>query len=344
MTPLDEPADSGRRDFLRRAGSSCAAAVAVALGACDVREFARTRGAKLRLSIATGPVGGGYYVYGGALAKVISAHVRNVEATAEVTAATIDNLKFLRDGKADLALVLGPALHDAYLGAGRFARFGRVPANALAVLYEQPLHVVTLADRGIRSIEDLRGRVVSTGGPGSGTEDVAFRMLEAAGVSPSDGIRRQALGPAPAAEALRDGKLDAFIWSSGLPTAAILDLATTVGSRMRLLPSAHLLPALRARYGESLFRETIIPRGTYPGLGADVPTIGVTTLLVVDSRMSDDLVYEIARALFEHKRALVAVYAEARHLDPPFAAAGSPVPFHPGAIRYYREQQVWPGS
>lgn len=348
----DDPPGQGRRAFLRRASSlygavlapGLAPALASALLGCDVREYARSRGAKLRLSIATGPVGGAYYVYGGGLAKILSSHLQNVEATAEVTSASVDNLKFLHDGKADLALVTGPPLHDAYRGEGRFARFGRVPASALAMLYTSPVHIVTLADRAINAFADLRGRVVSTGGPGSGTEDIAFRMLEAAGVHPTTGIRQQALAPGPAADALRDGKLDAFIWTSGVPAAPILDLAVAVGGRMRLVPSAELLPALRQRYGESLFHEFVLPRDAYPGMDADVRTIGVANLLVADASMSEPLAHDITTALFGHRDELVAIHAEAKNLRLESAVVGSPVPFHPGAVRYYREQGAWTAS
>src|SRR5687768_3209871 len=136
-TPLD------RRDFLRTLGAAGTVALASIAGACDVREYARAHGAKLRLSIATGPIGGTYYVYGGGLASVISRHVPNVEATAELTSASVDNLKFLRMGRADLALVVGTSLYEAYSGTESFRSLGRVPVRALAVLYTQPMHLVT---------------------------------------------------------------------------------------------------------------------------------------------------------------------------------------------------------
>src|SRR5215213_11424725 len=127
-------------------------AALAALPACDVREFARAHGGKLRLSIATAPVGGVYYIYGGALARLIGAHIPNVEATAEVTGASADNLRFLRDGRVDLAFVTGDALADARAGRGRFASFGVVPAAAVATLYTQPLHLATFERTGIRSL------------------------------------------------------------------------------------------------------------------------------------------------------------------------------------------------
>ena len=307
-----------------------------------MREYARSRGAKLRLSIATGQVGGAYYVLGGGIAKVISEHVPNVRVTAELTAASVDNLKFLRAGQADLGLTLGPSLADAYRGEGSFRAFGRVPVRTLARLYVQPMHLVTRAATGITRVADLRGRVVSTQAPGSGSEIIALRMLEAAGLDPDRDLTRERLGPAQSGDALKDGKLDAFFFSSGVPSPAVLELATAFGAEMRLVPSGDLLPSLQRRYGAEQFPLSVIPAGSYPGQEGDVPTVGSATLLVVDEKMSETLAYEITRAILEHTAELAAIHPVAKTFTPQSAAAGSPVPFHAGAIRYYRERGAWP--
>jgi TRAP transporter TAXI family solute receptor len=309
--------------------------------ACDVREYARARGAKLRLSIATGQVGGAYYVLGGGLAKVISEHVPNVQVTAELTAASVDNLKFLQAGQVDLGLALGPSLADAYQGTGTFREAGRVPVRTLAVLYTQPMHLVALARRGITRVADLRGRVVSTTNPGSGTEVIALRMLEAAGLDPDRDLTRERLGPAQSGDALKDGKVEAFFFSSGVPSPAVLELATTFGAELRLVSSDDVLPLLQQRYGAGQFSLSIIPARSYPGQETDVPTVGAATLLVVDEKMSETLAYEITRAIFDHTAELAAIHPVAKTFSAERAATGSPVPFHPGAIRYYRERGVW---
>ena len=327
----------GRREFLAHLAAPALAA------ACDVRAYARAHGAKLRLSVATGPVGGVYYIYGGAIAKIVSAHVPNVEATAEVTGASGDNLRFLRDSRVDLALVTGDALADARAGRGRFASFGKVPAVTIATLYAQPLHIATFERTGIRSLADLRGRVVATGSPGSGTEEMVFRILRSLGLDPDRDVARQGLGVGAAAEALKDGKIDALCWSSGFPAGAILDLANTQGERLRLIPSAGALPALQRDHGAALYFELVIPRSAYPGLAADVPTVGVATVLVADERMEAGLAYEVTRTLFDHRDELIAVHEIGRELTPASAVARSPVPYHAGAIRFYRERGAWPG-
>jgi TRAP transporter TAXI family solute receptor len=311
---------------------------------CDVREYARAHGGKLRLSIATGPVGGTYYVYGGGLASVISRHVPNVEATAELTSASVDNLKFLRLGRADLALVAGTSLYEAYSGIESFRTLGRVPVRALAVLYVQPMHCVTFADKGIASLADLRGKVVSTGTPGSATDEMVAKMLRAAGVDPDTGIRRHRLGAGNAAEALRDGKIDAFFWSAGVPSAAVMDVATSFRGRVRLVPSADVLPMLQRPDTPPLYLRSVIPGGSYPGIPGDVATVGVATLLVADASLGESLAFEITRLLFDRRDELGAIHPEALTLTPAFASSGSPVPFHPGAARYYQERGVTPGS
>jgi hypothetical protein len=312
-------------------------ALACLVCGCDPQQLAR-RGGTTRLSIATGGTGGVYYPYGGGLAKVISENLPGVEATAEVTAASVDNLKLLRDGKSDIAFTLADTLDDAKKGQGSFAGFGPVPARALAVLYSNYTHLVTLGGTRIETIADLAGRTVSLGAPGSGTEIIARRILQVSGVDPDSGIRRQNLSVGASVDALKDGKIDAFFWSGGLPTAAILDLAHTPGVALRLLASDQSLPALQRTYGPSLYFPLTIPEATYAGVAHDVAVVGVANLLVVHERMADSLAYDITRLLFEKQADLARVHPEALRLSLKTAVAGSPAPFHPGARRYYAEK------
>jgi uncharacterized protein len=332
-----------RRRFLQSAlFRGAAVLLAPGLLACDVREYARRHGGKLRLSIATGPVGGTYYVYGAALAAVIGRHLANVEATAEVTSASVDNLKLMATGRADLAFALAPALRDGFEGERAFARIGRVPVRTLAVLNIHRMHLVTLEGLGIAALADLRGRVVSTAQPGSGTEDVALRLLESAGIDPNRDIRRQSLGPAAAADALKDGKLDAFFWISGSGVPAFVDLAISTGHRMRLIDLAEAVLPLRQAYGASLFQPALIPSRFYPGVDHDVATVGTPNALVADAALSGALAYEITRALYVAQAELAQIVPDARDLSLALGAGGSPVPYHDGAIRYYRERGAWP--
>jgi hypothetical protein len=309
--------------------------IAVLAAACS---NSNTNDAKF-LSIATGGTGGVYYPYGGGVAKILNDSLPNVRATAEVTAASVDNLKLIRDGRADMAFTLADTLADAIAGKGAFA--GR-PANAasIAVLYSNYTHLVVLSSSPIRSVPDLRGKTVSTGSPGSGTEVIAFRVLRAAGLNPDKDITRQGLGVSESTEALKDGKVDAFFWSGGLPTAAVQDLSHTPGITIRLVPTLSLLATLNREHGE-LYFPLEVPATTYPGVDAPVPVVGVANVLVVNRSMPDDLAYDITRVLFQKQQELAAIHPEARNLSPRSATKGSPAEFHPGAIRYYREQGAW---
>ena len=297
-----------------------------------------------RLSVATGGTGGVYYPYGGGVAKVISDHLDGIEATAEVTAGTVDNLKFIATGGADLGIVLADSLDDSASGRGAFADFGAVPARAIAVLYDNLNQLVTLEGKGIETVLDLRNQVVSTGAPGSGTEITALRVLEAVGLDPETDIRKQSLGAAQSVDALKDDKIDAFFWSGGIPTGAVLDLASTPGRTVKLIANTDTLPFLHQRYGDSVYHAVTIPRVTYPGMSGDVEVIGVANVLVAHEDMPEALAYRITQALFEHHDELAAVHPEAEKLSLESAVIGSTVPFHAGSIRYYSEQGAWPES
>jgi uncharacterized protein len=287
------------------------------------------------LSIATGGTGGVYYPYGGGLAKVLNENLPGVRATAEVTAASVDNLKLIRDGRADLAFVLADTLADAVAGRGPFD--GRpVPAASIAVLYSNYTHIVTVANTGISSLADLRGKTISSGSPGSGTEVIALRVLRAAGLDPERDVTRQGLGVSESAGALKDRKIAAFFWSGGLPSAAIQDLAHSPGITIRMIPSGDLVAALRRDHGD-LYFPLEVAAGSYKGVDRSVPVIGVSNVLVVNRSMPADLAYDVTRLLFEKKSELVAIHPEAQHLSLDRASTGSPAEYHEGALRYYKQ-------
>ena len=314
-------------------------ALALAIAGCTPRG-SNASGSTRRLSIATGGTGGVFYPYGGGIAKIISENIPNVEATAEVTAASVDNLKFLKQGTSDLAFTMADTAQDAALGADAFAGFGTVPARSLAVLYSSYVHLVTHTRSGIQRVADLRGRTVSIGSPGSGTAILAGRILAAAGLNPERDLRIQSLGVAQSADALKDGKIDAFFWNGGLPTAAVVELASTPGIEPKFISTEEMLPRLQQLHGQSLYYREVIPKDTY-SMPADVPVVAVANLLVVSETMPEPLAYDITRLLFEKQQELAAIHPQARELSLDTALTGSPVPFHPGAIRYYRERGVW---
>ncbi|MBI4799123.1 MAG: TAXI family TRAP transporter solute-binding subunit [Desulfarculus sp.] len=290
--------------------------------------------AKNRISVATGGTGGVYYPYGGGIASVISKYLPGVEATAEVTAASVDNCRLVAAGKADLGFVMADSAYDAVMGTGKFKE--KMPLMNVAVLYSNFMHVVVTDDK-INSVADLKGKKVSTGAPGSGTEVKALRVLEAFGIDPDKDIKRDRLGASESAGALKDNKVEAYFWDGGLPTASVLDLAATPGTTIKLLPSGEAVSKMVGKYGPVYFPKTI-PKAIYPGMKADVPVAAVANLLLCNQKADPGLIYNILKTMFEHHAELVAIHKEALHLTPQEAVMGSPIPFHPGAVKFFKEK------
>jgi uncharacterized protein len=306
--------------------------ILAALAGCGGEQSASERDGG-NLSIATGGTGGVYSVYGGGLADAISKNLEGYKATAETTSASVDNIKLIAQKDSDVAFTLADTAIDAVEGKESFDE--PQPIRALAQIYINYTQVGTTAGKGISSIEDLRGKRVSVGDPGSGTEVIALRVLEAAGLDPDKDIDRSQLGIEESVSAVRDGSIDAFFWSGGLPTGSVTDLATT--DDLVLVPTAQYTKALRDEYGEA-YEETTIPKDTYKGLDADVPTVGVPNLLVVHEEMDDGLAQDLTELLFAQKERLTQVHPEAKNLDPQRAQEiVPPVELHPGAASYFEE-------
>ena len=289
--------------------------------------------AQQQLSIATGGTGGVYYPMGGGLAEVINNHVEGYSATAEVTGASVENMGLIATGDADIALALADTVQQGYTGTGRFDGQQLPMLRAMAVAYANMVQIVTLEGSGITSLQDLVGKRVSVGAPGSGTEVNADAILAANGISYDD-IDEQRLNFNETADALANGDIDAGFWSVGAPTSSILNLATTNDIVVIGLNAEELAAADAAN---PVFAVTKLAGGTYEGVDEDVAVIGVPNVLVVSSEMSDDLVYAITRAMFENIADLQAVHPAANETTVEFTMSASPIPLHPGAIRYYEE-------
>lgn len=289
------------------------------------------------LSIGSGNTGGVYYPLGGGLAQLLTRAIPGWQATAEVTGGSVDNLKLVGTGKADLGFAMADVTWDAFNGQDRFA--GRkLPLRTLMVLYPNRMHVVTTEASGIQSMKDLDGRRVSLGSPGGATEVMALRVLEAYGLA--DKVRRERLSVNESVNAVKDRKIDAFFWVGGVPTAAVTDLAATPGTKLRLLDHGEAVEAMNRRYGP-LYSRTTIAKSQYPGLERDADIANVWNLLVVNEGMPEADAYAIVRTVFERKPELVAVHKEFMHLSLDYQTrGGSPIPFHPGAARYFAEKGV----
>jgi len=310
------------------------AAIALALAVSPA--LAQQKG--VRLSIATGGTGGVYYPLGGGLAAVLSRSLPGVEATAEVTSASVDNVKLIGAGKADIAFVLGDTAAEGFAGTGKFKE--KVPVRAIAVLYANKGQWVTVEGTGVEKMQDLKGRRIATGAPGSGTEIIALRTLEAYGLDPDKDVKREKLSVAESVNAIKDRKIDAFFWSGGVPTAAVTDLGASPGVKLKLIDHGDAAPAMVKKHGP-LYVKGSIPAKAYPGQEKDASVIDVWNVLLVHEKMDEKLVHDVVAALFEKKADLVAVHAEAQNLDLASQLQGaSPIPFHPGALRYFAEKGV----
>ncbi|GAA5127507.1 TAXI family TRAP transporter solute-binding subunit [Pseudonocardia adelaidensis] len=316
----------------RRGRAVVVAAGALLLAACGGGEAAAP-GADGSLSIATGGTGGVYYPYGGAMGTLLSEKLQGITATAQETNASVDNVLLVQDGGADVAFALGDTVADAVAGKAQFE--GReITVCTLGKLYDNFTQTVTTGGTGIRSIADMRGKRVSVGSPGSGTEVIALRILEAAGINPETDIQRSQLGVGETAQALRDGTIDAGFWSGGLPTGALVDLATT--GQMVLLPTGEYTDELASKFGPFYATEDI-PAGTYEGQTEPSPQVVVPNVLIVRSDMPQQLQQDITRTVFENKAQLATVHPAANELDPATADEVGFVDVCPGAKAYFEQ-------
>lgn len=287
-----------------------------------------------QLSIATGGTGGVYYPLGEGVASVIRDNVSGYDATVQETNASVDNLQLIGNGGADIAFSLGDTAADAVEGRGDFEG-AAVEACALGKIYNNFTQLVTSADSGIASIADLEGKRVSLGSPGSGTEVIALRILEAAGIDPDSGIERQQLGVDETAAALRDGTIDAGFWSGGLPTGALVDYATT--GEMVLVPTAEVASAMADEYGP-FYVEAEIPADTYEGQTEAIPSVVVPNVLVVSTEMDEGLQEQLTAAIFGNQEALAAVHPAANEIDVATADEVEFMDVCPGAQAWFDEQ------
>ena len=291
-----------------------------------------------RISIATGGTGGVYYPLGGGMANILSKYVPGLQVTAEVTGGSIDNLKLIGAGKSEVAFTMADSGWDALNGVDKF-KDGKVNARTLMVLYPNRLHVVTIEGSGISKLADLKGKRLSTGSPGSGTEIMAFRLFEAVGIDKDKDIKRERLSVSESVNALKDRKIDALIWSGGVPTAALSDLAATPGIKIKLIDHGDAAEAMNKKYGP-LYTKGTIPAKSYQGQDTATTNVDVWNLLVASDKMSDQMAYNIVKTVFEKKPELVNVHRDAEAIALESQGGTSPLPYHPGARKYFEERGV----
>jgi hypothetical protein len=318
---------------MRRSRITLVATVAtvLALTACGGERQDSSSGEGGRLSIATGNTTGVYYQMGGGLARLIGQNLSGYSATAEATGASVENIRRVVNGDSDIAFTLADTAGDAAEGKGSFD--SPQPIRALARIYTNYTQVLVRSDAGITSVEQMKGKTVSTGSPNSGTEVIAERLLTAAGVDPAAGIKRQKLSLPETVQGMKDGTIQAMFWSGGLPTAGVTDLVTSLKGQVRFLDLTPYLSKLQSQYGPVYQAATIAP-AVYKQ-AAPAPTIGVPNMLVVKDSMSDDLAFKLTELLFTKQAELAKVHPEAKNIKRELATQTDPVQLHPGAKRYF---------
>jgi TRAP transporter TAXI family solute receptor len=285
-----------------------------------------------RLYIGTGITTGVYYLLGGAFADLVTRNVAGFEARAEPTNASVDNIHRIAADDMQMGFTLADAAVDAIAGRATFV--GKpLRVTALARLYVNTMQVVVRADQNIATVADLRGKRVSTGAPGAGTEALALRILAAAGLDPDNDVTRRALPIGETTAGMTDGSLDGFFFAGGLPASDIAVLITGTPGRFALLPVDSLLGPLTERFGKS-YSNVSIPKQAY-GTASDIGTLAVANLLLAAPDMPVDLAFQLTRLLFTHHDDLVAAHPEGRNIRREAARDTGSVPLHDGAERFY---------
>ena len=287
------------------------------------------------ISIGTGGTGGIYYPYGGGVAEIWSKYVPGIKAVAEVTGASVENVKLADKGETVVGEVMGDVAEAGYEGIGKF-KGKKYEILGMAVMYPNLLQVVTLKSSGITNIEQVKGRRISTGSPGSGTNFMAEAVLKALGIGKDD-YKDSRLSFTESANALRDGTIDVGIWSVGPGTSSILDLATTHDITILGFTKGQTEKILASN---PTYSAVDLGGGVYRGVDKSVPTIGVWNVMICQSSLDTGMVYNLVKALYEHNGYLVKIHPSAAYTTPENAVKYSPIPLHPGTIKYLKEKGI----
>ena len=295
--------------------------------------FAPGAHAQSFINILTGGTSGVYYPLGVAIGKIYSDKIPNVKTQVQATKASVENLILLQQGRGELAFTLGDSLKAAWEGdeeAGFKSKLDKL--RVLGAIYPNYIQIVATSDSGIKTLADLKGKSLSVGAPKSGTELNSRAILAAAGMTYKNMGKVEYLPFAESVDLMKNRQLNATLQSAGLGVASLKDLSTSTDITVVSVPKAVV-----DKIGPP-FVSVNIPANTYTGQDKDVPTAAVINYLVTSSAVSDDLAYQMTKLIFESLPELANSHAAGKEIKLETAAAGSPVPLHPGAIRYYKEK------
>lgn len=313
------------------AGALCVAGAALIAG-CGGGSGSSAGGGKQFLNIATGGTAGTYYPLGGALAELLNQNIKGMNASAQSTGASVANVNMLKDGSVDIAFIQNDIAYYAANGKEMFKDNKVESIRGIAALYPETVQFVTTADKGIKSIADLKGKKVAVGASGSGAEANARQILGAYGLTYDD-IDVQYLSFGEAADALKDGNVDVGVVVAGFPTAAIQDLAANKSAALVNIDAEHA-DKLMKQY--PYFTKITVPKGTYPGQEEDVSTVAVKCVIVTTDKLSDDLGEQIVKAIYEHLDRMKAAHAVGKYITKDTALEGMSVKMNAGAEKYLK--------
>jgi hypothetical protein len=292
-------------------------------------------GAQQFVNVLTGGTSGVYYPLGVAIGKIFSDKLPGVKTQVQATKASVENLILLQQGRGEIAFALGDSLKAAWEGdeeAGFKNKLDKL--RTIGAIYPNYIQIVATADSGIKTLMDLKGKSLSVGAPKSGTELNSRAILAAAGLSYKDLGKVEYLPFAESVDLMKNRQLDATLQSAGLGVASLKDLSTSIDIAVVAVPKQVV-----DRIGPP-FTSVMIPANTYAGQEKDVPTAVVTNYLVTSTAVSDDLAYQMTKLIFESLPELANSHVAGKDIRLQTAASGSPIPLHPGAIRYYKEKGV----
>ena len=289
--------------------------------------------AKKDYILATGGTGGTYYPFGGAIANIWNAKIENMNVTAQATGASAENLRLINKGDAEFGTVQNDVMDYAFNGTDMFAGEKLSNIATIGTLYPEVIQIAVSENSGINSIYDFKGKRISVGDAGSGVEFNAKQIMEGYGLTFND-IKKSNLSFKESAEAIQNGTLDGCFITAGVPNAALQELAFSAG--LKLIPvSGNEAATVMDKYG--YYTATTIPGGTYKGSDEDVPALAIKATLAVSASLDEDTVYEMTKALFENLQELGNAHAKGKEVSAASAVTGVSVPFHPGAVKYYKE-------
>ena len=285
-----------------------------------------------KITLATGGTSGTYYAVGGAMQTVLNEKLALSDLNVTSTGASKVNVNMITDGEAEMAILQSDVISYAHTGTNTFAETG-VEDNALWVagLYNETVQIIATKD--ITDVSQLKGKTVCMGDVGSGTRVNAEQVLAAYGMT-ADDVNAVSGSFQDGVDGIKDGKVDAAFTVAGAPTTAITDLATTNEFNMISLTDDAL-----AYIGENFpfLVQDNLPAGTYTGIDEETRCVAVQAALVASEEISEDVVYELLKTMFDNKAELEAAHAKFQFLDPEYAVSGASVKLHPGAEKFYKE-------